>query len=88
MNKALGVLLIVLWLVGLAWGGLTYTTREKLVDIGPIHATHEKTHRYLPSPVHLRSLVESFSSQWGERNDFLVLLLVRSSKERKIGRQC
>ena len=31
-------------LLGLAWGGFTYTTREKVVDIGPIHATREKTH--------------------------------------------
>ncbi len=42
--KAVGVILIVLGLVGLAWGGFTYTTREKLVDIGPIHASVEKTH--------------------------------------------
>jgi hypothetical protein len=36
--------LIVLGLVGLAWGGFTYTTREKVVDIGPIHATRDKEH--------------------------------------------
>jgi len=34
----------VLGLVGLAWGGFTYTTQERVLDIGPIHATHEKTH--------------------------------------------
>ena len=44
MNKALGMILVVLGLIGLAWGGFTYTTREKVVDIGPIHATREKTH--------------------------------------------
>ena len=44
MNKTIGAILVVLGLLGLAWGGFTYTTREKLVDIGPIHATHEKTH--------------------------------------------
>ena len=44
MNKTLGIILIVLGLFGLAWGGFTYTTREKVVDIGPIHATREKTH--------------------------------------------
>ena len=44
MNKTLGVILVVLGLVGLVWGGFTYTTTEKLVDIGPIHATREKTH--------------------------------------------
>ncbi|MEO8660142.1 MAG: DUF3185 domain-containing protein [Bryobacteraceae bacterium] len=44
MSKILGVILVVLGLFGLAWGGFTYTTREKVIDIGPIHATREKTH--------------------------------------------
>jgi len=44
MNKTLGIVLIALGLFGLAWGGFTYTTTEKVVDIGPIHATREKTH--------------------------------------------
>ena len=49
VNKTLGIILIVLGLFGLAWGGFTYTTREKVVDIGPIHATREKTHN-IPLP--------------------------------------
>lgn len=49
MNRTLGIILIALGLFGLAWGGFTYTTTEKLVDIGPIHATREKTHD-LPLP--------------------------------------
>jgi drug/metabolite transporter (DMT)-like permease len=44
MSKTLGIILIVLGLAGLVWGGFTYTTNEKVVDIGPIHATREKTH--------------------------------------------
>jgi uncharacterized membrane protein YidH (DUF202 family) len=44
VNKTLGIILIVLGLFGLAWGGFTYTTTEKVVDIGPIHATRDKTH--------------------------------------------
>ncbi len=51
MNKTPGVILIVLGLFGLAWGGFTYTTREKVVDIGPIHATREKTHNVPLSPI-------------------------------------
>lgn len=51
MNKALGVILIVLGLFGLAWGGFTYTTQEKVIDIGPIHATREKTHNIPLPPV-------------------------------------
>ena len=49
MNKTLGIILIVLGLFGLVWGGITYTTRETVVDIGPIHATRDKTHN-LPLP--------------------------------------
>jgi uncharacterized membrane protein YidH (DUF202 family) len=49
MNKLIGIVLIIVGLVGLAYGGLTYTTRESVVDIGPIHATREKTHS-LPFP--------------------------------------
>jgi hypothetical protein len=44
VNNTFGIILIVLGLFGLAWGGFTYTTTEKLVDIGPFHATREKTH--------------------------------------------
>jgi hypothetical protein len=51
VNKALGMILIALGLFGLAWGGFTYTTREKVVDIGPIHATREKTHNVPLPPI-------------------------------------
>jgi hypothetical protein len=51
MNKTLGIILIALGLFGLAWGGITYTTREKVVDIGPIHATLEKTHNVPLPPI-------------------------------------
>jgi drug/metabolite transporter (DMT)-like permease len=44
VNKTIGIALIVLGLIGLVWGGFTYTTREKVIDLGPIHATREKTH--------------------------------------------
>jgi hypothetical protein len=36
---------------GLAWGGFTYTTREKVVDIGPIHATRDETHNVAVPPI-------------------------------------
>jgi hypothetical protein len=47
--KILGIILVALGLFGLAWGGFTYTTREKVVDIGPIHATRDETH-HVPLP--------------------------------------
>ena len=49
MNKTLRIVLIVLGLFGLVWGGISYTTRETVVDIGPIHATRDKTHN-IPLP--------------------------------------
>jgi hypothetical protein len=49
VNKTLGIILIALGLFGLAWGGFAYTTRQKVVDIGPIHASREVTH-HVPLP--------------------------------------
>lgn len=36
------LVLIALGVLGLAYGGLSYWHREKILDIGPIHATAEK----------------------------------------------
>ena len=44
-----GIILIVIGIVALAYQGITYTTREKVVDIGPIQMTAEKT-KTLPLP--------------------------------------
>jgi hypothetical protein len=51
LNKTLGLILIGLGLVGLAWGGFTYTTREKVIDIGPIHATRDEKHTVPLPPI-------------------------------------
>jgi hypothetical protein len=51
VNKTLEMILVVLGLFGLAWGGFTYTTREKVVDIGPIHATRENRHAVPLPPI-------------------------------------
>jgi hypothetical protein len=51
VNKTVGVILIMLGLVGLIWGGFSYTTRKKVVDIGPIHATRDQTHNVPLPPV-------------------------------------
>jgi hypothetical protein len=47
--RIIGVLLILIGLVALATGGLTYTRRETVVDIGPIQATAERRNR-IPLP--------------------------------------
>jgi hypothetical protein len=51
VNKGFGIVLIVLGLIGLAWGSFSYTTREKVVDIGPIHATRDQTHNVSVPPI-------------------------------------
>jgi len=43
----IGIILIVLGIAAFAYQGITYTSREKVVDIGPIQVTAEKT-RTLP----------------------------------------
>jgi xanthosine utilization system XapX-like protein len=49
--KVLGAILIVLGLVGILWGGFTYTTQKKVIDLGPIQATREKTHSIPVPPI-------------------------------------
>jgi len=47
----IGIVLIVLGVVALAYQGISYTSREKIIDIGPIHATAD-TKKTIPlSPV-------------------------------------
>jgi uncharacterized membrane protein YidH (DUF202 family) len=49
--KAIGILLIALGLVGLIYGGVSWTRREKVVDLGPVEVTRER-HDALPiSPI-------------------------------------
>lgn len=47
--KIIGIVLVVLGILGLAYGGITWTTSEKVVDLGPLQVTHDKT-RSLPLP--------------------------------------
>jgi drug/metabolite transporter (DMT)-like permease len=42
--KATGLLLIVLGIGIVIWGAFGFQTREKVLDVGPIHATKDKTH--------------------------------------------
>ncbi|HKW93388.1 MAG TPA: DUF3185 domain-containing protein [Methylomirabilota bacterium] len=43
------IVLIVIGVVSLAYQGITYTTREKIVEIGPIKATADRE-RTIPLP--------------------------------------
>ena len=45
----LGILLLLAGLAGLAWPIISYTERDKVVDIGPVEVTTEKE-RHVPIP--------------------------------------
>jgi len=45
----LGIILIVVGVVAFAYQGITYTTREKVVDLGPVQMTADRS-RTLPLP--------------------------------------
>lgn len=47
--KIVGIILIVVGAIALAYGGITYTSREKVLDIGPIEATAERE-KTIPLP--------------------------------------
>ena len=51
-----GIALIVLGIVAFAYQGITYTSREKIIDIGPIQATAD-TQKTIPLPPILGGLV-------------------------------
>ena len=44
-----GIALIVLGVLALAYQGITYTTREKVIDLGPLQASVEKK-KSIPLP--------------------------------------
>jgi uncharacterized membrane protein YidH (DUF202 family) len=54
--KILGIVLIVLGLVVLAYGGISWTERDTVIDAGPIEVTREDTER-LPIPPIIGGLI-------------------------------
>ena len=49
LQTIVGLLLVVVGIAMLAYRGITYTTRETVIDIGPIEATAERR-RTIPLP--------------------------------------
>jgi hypothetical protein len=47
--RVIAVVLIALGLVGLIYGGVSWTRRESVADIGPVHVTRERE-KSLPVP--------------------------------------
>ena len=67
----IAIILIALGIAAFAYQGITYTTREKVVDIGPIQMTAEKT-KTIPLP----PIVGAIALVGG-----IVLLVVGSRKD-------
>ncbi len=51
MLKAIGVLLIVLGVVGLAYGGFSCTQKDTVIDAGPVQVTRDKTQSVAFPPI-------------------------------------
>jgi hypothetical protein len=49
--KLLGIVLIVLGVVGVLYGGFTWTTKDKVVDLGPVEVTKNETHSVPLPPI-------------------------------------
>jgi hypothetical protein len=71
-NTLIGIILVALGIVAFAYQGISITTREKAVDLGPIQVTHDKT-RTLPLP----PIAGAISLVGG-----IVLLVAGNKKER------
>ena len=50
-NSLIGIILIVIGIIAFAYQGITYTTREKVVDLGPIQVTADKTKTFPLPPI-------------------------------------
>jgi uncharacterized membrane protein HdeD (DUF308 family) len=71
MLKIVGIILIILGIVALVFGGISYTKREKVIDLGPIEATAEEK-KTIPLP----PILGAISLVGG-----IVLLVVGSKKK-------
>jgi uncharacterized membrane protein len=70
----LGIALIVLGIVAFAYQGITYTTRENVVDLGPIQASVD-TKKTVPLPPILGGLVLAGG----------IVLLIAGTKKSRMG---
>jgi hypothetical protein len=49
--KPLGIILVVLGALALIYQGFSYTTRKKVLDVGPIQATRQEHHTVSLPPI-------------------------------------
>lgn len=50
-NTLIGIILIGLGIVAFAYQGITYTTRENVINLGPLKVTEEKTRTFPLPPI-------------------------------------
>jgi hypothetical protein len=51
MQRTIGIILIVLGIVAFVFQGISYTTKEKVLDIGPLKVTREERNTIPLPPV-------------------------------------
>ena len=51
LRLILAIVLICVGIVGLAYQGFTYTTRERVLDAGPVHVDADKKHTVPIAPI-------------------------------------
>jgi hypothetical protein len=49
--SVIGIALIAVGIIAFAYQGISYTTREKVVEIGPVEVTAEKTKTFPLPPI-------------------------------------
>ena len=49
--KLIGIALIVVGVLALAFGGFSYTTKERVVDLGPLKVDADKEHSVPVAPI-------------------------------------
>jgi uncharacterized membrane protein YidH (DUF202 family) len=47
--RTVGIILVIIGIVALVWGGISWTREETIVDLGPLEATAE-TRETIPLP--------------------------------------
>jgi hypothetical protein len=47
----IGIIIIVLGIVALAYQGITYVTHDKVIDMGPIQVSADRTHTIPIAPI-------------------------------------
>lgn len=50
-KRLIGILLVIIGIVMIAYTGINYVTKDKIVDVGPIEVSKEQNHSFEWSPV-------------------------------------